>query len=64
MVNQTNERATKLGIFHWSVLAARHGHQHSPVVVKELNEYCDVIRVCPGDAVLPDSAPSLEAMRR
>ena len=47
-------------MLHWSVLAARHGHQHPSIVVEKLNECCDVVRVCPGDAVLPDVASSLE----
>ena len=51
-------------MLHWSVLAARHGHQHPSIVVEKLNECCDVVRVCPGDAVLPDVASSLEQMRR
>ena len=33
---------------------ARHSHKHLSVVVKELNDYCDVIVVSPGDAVPPD----------
>ena len=57
-MNQTNKCTTKLGMFHWSVLTAFHGHQHPPVLVNELDNCCNVVRVCPRDAILPNTAPS------